>query len=296
MYQLTQPRREGTVVVREKRKLGFSEFGPPTGRPILWFHGTPGARRQIPEDARAMAEAKDLRIIGIDRPGIGMSTAHLYDSILDAMPDVEMVLDHLEIDRLAVIGLSGGGPYALATAFALPHRVTVAGILGGVAPNVGDESIPGGLVGWLAPTRPALPLVRTPLALVFRALIACAAPVGHQALVLYSRVSPEGDRVVLEREEIEAMFLDDLMHNGREGMGAPLDDLILFLRPWGFSVSEVTTPVHWWHGDVDHIVPFAHGQHMVSLLPNATLYVRPGESHLGGLGAAEEVLHTILDI
>jgi pimeloyl-ACP methyl ester carboxylesterase len=296
MYELTPPRHEGTVVVRDRRELGYAEFGPATGQAILWFHGTPGARRQIPEDARVMAEANDLRIIGMDRPGIGRSTPHLYDSILDAVPDIQILLDHLGIDRFGVIGLSGGGPYALATAFALPDRVTVAGILGGVAPNAGPEKIAGGLVGFLSSTRPVLPWVRTPLSKVFRVLIGCAAPVGHQALVLYSKVSPEGDRAVLERDEIEAMFLDDLMTNGKVGMGAPLDDLILFLRPWGFSVRDITVPVHWWHGDADQIVPFAHGQHMVSLIPGAQLYVRHGESHLGGLGAADEVLHTILTL
>jgi pimeloyl-ACP methyl ester carboxylesterase len=294
MYQLTPPRREGTVVVRDKRKLGFAEFGSETGQTFLWFHGTPGARRQIPEDARKMAEADRLRIIGIDRPGIGFSTPHLYESILDVVPDIEMLLDQLEVERFAVVGLSGGGPYALATAFAMPERVKVAGILGGVAPNVGPEAISGGLVGYLAGTLPVLPWVRLPLSQLLRGLVACASPVGPQALELFARFSPEGDRVVLVRDEIKAMFLDDLMKNSRRRLGAPLDDLILFLRPWGFSVRDIKVPVRWWHGDADHIVPFAHGSHVVSLIPHAQLYVRHGESHLGGLGAAEEVLNTLL--
>jgi len=56
----------------------------------------------------------------------------------------------------------------------------------------------------------------------------------------------------------------------------------------------VKMPVKWWHGDADHIVPLAHGEHCVRLLPDAELFVRPGESHLGGFGAAEEVLETVL--
>jgi pimeloyl-ACP methyl ester carboxylesterase len=209
------------------------------------------------------------------------------------VPDIGMVLDHLEVKQFAVVGLSGGGPYALATAFALPDRVTVAGILGGVAPYVGDDAIAGGLVGFLARSRPVLPWIRFPLSQALRGLVACAAPIGPQGLKLYSKISPEGDRVVLARAEIEAMFLDDLLKNSRRRLGAPLDDLILFLRPWGFSVRDITVPVHWWHGDADHIVPFEHGRHVASLIPNAQLHVRPGESHLGGLGAADEVLHTL---
>ena len=296
MYDLTPPRVEGTVVVREGRKLGYAEFGSATGRTVLWFHGTPGARRQIPEDARALAASNGLRIIGVDRPGIGLSTSHLYTSVCDSVPDFEILLDKRGVGRFAVVGLSGGGPYALATAHALSDRVTGVGILGGVAPTVGADHVTGGLVGHLASVRLALPWVRIPLAQVFRGLVMALGPVGPQALDLYARLSPEGDRIVLAREEIKAMFLDDLITNSRRGMGASIDDLILFLRPWGFSVGDITVPVHWWHGDADRIVPFEHGRHLASLIPGAQLYVRRGESHLGGLGASEEVIRTVLGL
>jgi pimeloyl-ACP methyl ester carboxylesterase len=296
MYPLTPPRHQGTILVREGRKLGYAEFGSTSDRTIVWFHGTPGARLQIPEVARTMAESLGLRVIGVDRPGIGLSTAHLYSSISDFVPDVELLLDALGIDQFAVIGLSGGGPYALATACALPHRVTVAGILGGVAPNVGPERIDGGLVGHLAGLGSVLPWVRTPLGRLLQSVIPRLSPIGPPALDIYARLSPEGDRIVLRRDDIKAMFLDDLFSNGARGLEAPIDDLILFLRPWGFSVGDVSIPVRWWHGDADNIVPLEHGRHVVSLIPDAELFVRPGESHLGGLGAAEEVISTILDV
>ena len=77
--------------------------------------------------------------------------------------------------------------------------------------------------------------------------------------------------------------------------GPPLADVLLFARPWGFELAEVGVPVHWWHGDADHIIPFDHGVHAVGRLPDAELHVLPGESHLGGLGAGEEILVTLLD-
>jgi pimeloyl-ACP methyl ester carboxylesterase len=99
---------------------------------------------------------------------------------------------------------------------------------------------------------------------------------------------------VFARPEVKAMFIDDLLGGSRSGISAPIFDFILFCRPWGFSVRDISVPVRWWHGDADHIVPLAHGRHMVSLIPGAELFIRPGESHLGGLGAAEEVLETLL--
>ena len=69
MSELDRPRLEGSVAVRDGRRLSFAEFGTPRGAAIVWMHGTPGARRQIPVEARLFAEEHDLRIIGIDRPG-----------------------------------------------------------------------------------------------------------------------------------------------------------------------------------------------------------------------------------
>src|SRR4029077_14306494 len=89
------------------------------------------------------------------------------------------------------------------------------------------------------------------------------------------------------------MFLDDLSDTGGR-LRAPVDDVILFTRDWGFRLRDVKPPVKWWHGDADHIVPLAHGEHCVERLPDAELFIRPGESHLGGFAAAAEVLATLL--
>ena len=137
-----------------RRRLGFAEFGPADGRPLVWLHGTPGARRQIPQSARVMAEELGIRIVGIDRPGVGSSTPYRYGSLLDSVTDLTRVADDLGLERFGVIGLSGGGPYALAASYALPDRVPVAAVLGGVAPTRGDDAPPGGFVGRVAPLGP----------------------------------------------------------------------------------------------------------------------------------------------
>src|SRR5204863_10190217 len=106
---LQPPHIEGRVEVREGRKLGLAEFGPPDGRPILWLHGTPGARRQIPEEARVAAEEVGVRFVGVDRPGTGLSTSHLYGNLVEFMGDLEILLDDLGFADLPVLAPSGGG-------------------------------------------------------------------------------------------------------------------------------------------------------------------------------------------
>ncbi|MCV7355040.1 alpha/beta fold hydrolase [Mycolicibacterium fluoranthenivorans] len=293
---IARPKLEGNIAVGAGRQIGFAEFGDPQGRAIFWLHGTPGARRQIPAEARAFAELGRIRLIGVDRPGIGSSTPHQYPNVLAFAEDLRVIADTLGIDNFAVIGLSGGGPYTLATAAAMPERVIAAGVLGGVAPYVGPDAISSGLMNLGSTVAPVLEVAGLPIRLVAGTLIKLLGPVASPALEIYARISPEGDRRLLGRPEFKAMFLDDLLNGTRKQLAAPFADVIVFVRDWGFRLDEVKIPVHWWHGDKDHIVPFAHGAHVVTRLPEAEMTVLPGESHLGGLGRAEEILRTMLEI
>ncbi len=278
-----------------RRRIGFSEFGNPgSGHAVVWLHGTPGARRQIPCEAREYAEERGFRLIGLDRPGVGSSTAHRYESISDFTVDFQLVLSTLGVDRCSVIGLSGGGPYALAVSHFLPDRVMSTGVLGGVAPVTGPDGIAGGAVDVARPLEPVLNRARGPIGKVISAALSVARPIAEPAINTFGRFSPDADRELLARPEFKAMFLDDLIHGGSRRMEAPFADLSLFVRDWGFRVGDVQTPVFWWHGDADSIIPYSHGVHMASLLPNATFYTVPGQSHLSTLSSAVDMLDTLL--
>jgi pimeloyl-ACP methyl ester carboxylesterase len=294
---IARPKLEGNIAVGDGRQIGFAEFGDPQGRAVFWLHGTPGARRQIPMEARAYAEQRQIRLIGVDRPGIGSSTPYQYDTVLAFADDMRTIADTLGIDKMEVIGLSGGGPYTLACAAAMPDRVVAAGVIGGVAPTMGSDAIAGGVMGSVGlRVAPLLQAAGGPIGLAASVLIRLIRPLASPAADLYGRVSPEADRRLLARPEIKAMFLDDLLNGSRKQMAAPFADVVVFARDWGFRLDEVKVPVRWWHGDHDHIVPFEHGQHVVAKLPDVELYHLPGESHLAGLGRAEEILATMVGL
>jgi pimeloyl-ACP methyl ester carboxylesterase len=293
---IARPKLEGNIAVGDDRQLGFAEFGDPQGRAVFWLHGTPGARRQIPTDARVYAEENHVRLIGVDRPGIGSSTPYQYDTVVAFADDLRTMADTLGIDKMAVIGLSGGGPYTLGCAAAMPDRVVAVGVLGGVAPTKGPDAITGGVMTLGLLVAPLLAVAGLPIRLAAVGFIRVIRPVAEPALYVYARVSPEADRRLLVRPEFKAMFLDDLLNGSRKQLAAPFADVVVFARDWGFRLDQVKVPVRWWHGDRDHIVPFAHGQHVVDRLPDAELYHLPGESHLAGLGRAEEILRTITEL
>lgn len=295
---ITAARYEGRVPVRDGRFLGVSEWGPPHAEQnVIWFHGTPGARRQIPESARRYADEHGVRLLGIDRPGCGLSTAHLYHRLAEYSYDLGPALNRLGIEKFSVVGLSGGAPYALAAAHAFPDRVPTIGILGGVVPSGGDEGAKGGLVGIANKFRGLLPMMSEPGGAMLTSLIRGVkrvGPLGENLLSLYGLTTPPKDREFLAVPENREMFLDDIVNSGSHGMRSVVYDGILFTRYWGFSVAEVTQPVTWWQGDKDNIVPLSHAQHIVEVLPNAELRVLEGGGHLSGLSLGAEVLETVL--
>jgi pimeloyl-ACP methyl ester carboxylesterase len=290
------PRVEGSIWLRHGRSIGFAEYGTALGTPVLWFHGTPGGRRQIPPAARSAAAERGVRLIALERPGVGTSTRHVYRSILGWADDVDEVANHLGLRRFALIGLSGGGPYVLACAHQLRDRVVAGAVLGGVAPARGEEAVPGGLMAVAVALSPVLEAAREPLGHLLWRAFRVLTPVSSGAFEAFIRFMPEGDRAVYSRPEMKSTFLEDMDRASRRQLHAPIYDILQFTRPWGFSLRDVRVPIRFWHGDADPIVPLAHAEHMAALVPDAELRVRPREGHIGNLDAALEVVDVLLDL
>jgi pimeloyl-ACP methyl ester carboxylesterase len=291
---LVPPRLEATLRLSGSRRLGYAEFGPASGRPLLWFHGTPGARRQIAPQARTLAHEIGVRIVSVERPGVGSSTPHPYGALVEFARDIERLCDKLGVERFGVAGLSGGGPYALACAHELPERVVAAAILGGVAPAVGPDAVAGGASGLIRTFAPLMSRVSEPAGAMLRGLVRVLEPLAEQAVDLFARQMPPGDQRIFEDPAMRRMFVEDLLLGGRRRMQAIFLDVAMFGRPWGFALEDIEVPVHLWYGDSDTIVPVHHGVHLSKRIPGAELRIRPGEGHLGGLGASHEVFEAIL--
>ena len=140
--RVEKPRAEGQFHLSDGRRLGYAEFGDPAGPVVLWFHSTLGARRQFPMVGRRAAQKLGLRVIIVERPGTGLSDSHRYAAVSDWVADMAQVADALDAERLGIVGLSGGGPYALACGALAPlvARVSAVAILDGTVPSVGPEA------------------------------------------------------------------------------------------------------------------------------------------------------------
>jgi pimeloyl-ACP methyl ester carboxylesterase len=134
---------EKNIVVK-KRKFGIYEYGIESGPVVFYFHGFPGSRLDgFLFDFDTVASNLGLRIIAIDRPGIGNSEFKINRKLQDWVFDVSNIADHLKIDKFSVLAISGGAPYALAIASGLPDRLHSVSIVSGMGPFQYKESLSG---------------------------------------------------------------------------------------------------------------------------------------------------------
>ncbi len=296
MDSVVEPRLEGTFRVATHRRISFAEYGNPHGKVVFWFHGTPGGRTQISPHTHPIAMEMGIRLIVLERPGVGFSTPHVYPNVLGFADDVGTIADALGVEQFALVGLSGGGPYVLATAYRFPDRVIAGAVLGGVAPSRGPDAAKGGIIGLATRLAPLVELTRRPVGDGLHRLVRVLSPLKSQVFDLYVAISPEGDKRVFRRPEMKQMFIEDILRSLRKQSHALPTDLVLFTRDWGFSLRDIHVPIRFWHGDADNIVPLAHVHHMMTLVPDAELRIRHGESHLGALDASEEIFKTLLEL
>lgn len=288
-----RPIREHRVPVAKGRTLGAAELGDPKGFPVLWFHGTPGGRLQLPPDASTSAEERGIRLFGVERPGTGWSTAHRYPRVRDFAADIRAMADALGFDQFAVAGLSGGGPYTLACAHELPTRVVAAAVIGGIGPVAGPDAVPS-YTRALALAGPLLSLIADPVGRALPALIRPVVPHASAAIRAFAAVGPKADKPILLDPAFANVLVGDLLHVLPGGLGAPAHDARLFAQSWGFRLGDIRVPVHFFQGDADTIVPESHGRHQARSVQRGSLTILRGGGHLAGYVDAGRVFDVLV--
>ncbi len=270
--------REHRLRLADGRTLACLELGDPAGRPVLYFHGYPGSRLEARLAAGA-ARFLGLRVLAPDRPGFGASTFQPGRTIGAWAADVAELADRLALERFAVIGVSGGGPYALACAARIPDRVSGVALVGALGPP-GPEPLTRDMV---APNRHALALAaRSPL--LARLAVQLAAGWVHRHperwLAHMMAGAPPADRHVLADPAYRALFAASTAEALRQGGRGAAWELTLLARPWDFSLQEVSMPVRIWQGLADNIVPPAIARQLAAALPHSESRDLPDEGHL----------------
>ncbi len=273
--------RLGAVTITDGTTVEYWDGGDPAGSAVLLQPGTPASRifgTHLHDDAAAAG----VRLVAVSRPGYGGSTTTPPGLASVALAGLALA-DELGIDDVAVLGVSGGGPYAVATAAVAPHRVRALGVAAGIgcwpeieSPSEADAAershvaaaVAGDLAGATAGFRHDLEASFDPLLALDDAAMVEA---------LFSQV-PAGK----SRREHDPEFRETWAADLREALGSYdgfVRDNLSWGCPWDVDLSLVRAPTFLWYGELDRMVPPPHGEWLARRIPGAVLTVLPGAGH-----------------
>lgn len=266
-----------SITLSGGRRLAYAEYGDPAGAPMFYFHGWPGSRLQG-EMVHEACKRRGIRVVAPDRPGIGQSDYQPGRTLLDWPPDVAALADALGWTKFHVLGVSGGGPYVLACAQALPERLLTAGVICGAPPlrEVGTQDL-------LWTYRLALWGQRYFPRLLGAGLAAAGQlmrlPADSALMAAHIRRMCQQDQAALRTPELYRI----LMSSGWEGVmssaRAVTEDGNIYSSDWGIDLARVTYPIRYWHGGCDSNIPHTLVERFVRKMPHARLSIFDEDGH-----------------
>ncbi|MCH1514264.1 MAG: alpha/beta hydrolase [Acidimicrobiales bacterium] len=274
---MSSPELLKTVKLSDGRSLSFARFGDPSGKPVFYFHGFPGSRFEAQSNHEAFLNA-GIQILALDRPGIGHSTRKNKRKLLDWPDDVVEVAKILNLEKFSILGVSGGGPYALACARAIPgylDKVTVACGLGPLdAPNATSGMMLSNRVLFRY-ARFFPPLLRLVIFMMVQQLSSKSA----NGLKKFIEGLPEPDRLVLSKTDSQGFVLASAVEGIRQGSGPLLDEIGIYSKFWGFKLEDLRFPISLFQGEVDIDVPASMARYQAKMIPSCELNLYPDDGH-----------------
>ena len=268
------------IVFPDGTVIAFGEYGKPTGAPVIFCHGWPSSRTMA-QLADEPARSLGIRIISPDRPGIRGSSMHRNRKLSDWPGLLERFVDYLDIGKFRVLAISGGAPYAYATAAAMPERISAIAIVGGAIPFAELQDLKGllPLYRWMLGFYRNRPKLLRSFFYLARPFLSLRAPIRLRPLLLKMLLLRSCDAASLrDNAAFEAIF-ESQRHAWRGSAEGVMTDAQIYAQPWGFAAEDVRVPVRLWHGKEDRAFAVRLAQAFASRLPNCKARFIENEGH-----------------
>jgi pimeloyl-ACP methyl ester carboxylesterase len=262
-------KKENFIQLQDGGVIAFEEYGDANGVPVIFCHGWPSSRtmaRLTDEPARDLG----VRIISPDRPGISGSSLQLDRKLTDWPRFLERIVDHLDIREFRMLAISGGAPYAYATAVAMPERVRAIAIVGGAPPlaELSDTQALLPLYRWMLTLYRTRPQLLRRLFYLARPVLSLRPPVRLRPLLLKMLLLRPCDAESLrDAAAFEAIF-ESQRRAWRASAEGVVADAQIYAQPWGFAIEDVRIPVRLWHGKQDRAFSFHLAEELAKRLPD----------------------------
>jgi len=280
------PRSDSTVTLADGRRLAYAEWGDPEGKPVFFFHGSPGSRLFCPDEPASVTAG--VRLITVDRPGVGRSDILVARRWGDWPADVVGLADELGIGRFAVVGWSYGGNYAAACAALIPSRLTAAGAVSTRHLSQFNFVERSGAYEELDPDE------RADYDMAKKDPVAAAENFARRNVewVANLQTNPESflDPAKLPALADKWFFADDnrrleffagMSEAVRQGTDGFRWEMIDGFLPWGFRLDEIPMRVHLWYGEQDERIARRHVDFIAGQIHDCVLSIWPDAGHFG---------------
>ncbi len=290
---MTQPRIDTVVQLSDKRRLAYAEYGEPNGPAVFLFHGLPGSRLSwglLPGNPFPLG----LRFIALDQPGYGQLDSKPHRIVLDWSDDVAELADVLEMEKFGVLGMSGGGPGALACAWKMPERLTSVGVVACPAPTNAPNVFDG-----MSKTNRFFKKLAWRLPWLSNLNVRLLASVIRRNPARYINTMKfnvhDVDKFILARPETQELLTKDFAEALRVGAQGMVSDMAAnHGLPWGFPLDKIQSRVLFWFCELDRSVPPAAGRYLSSAVPVCEVTFVPNAGHLWILDHLNEVLKALM--
>ncbi|WP_234025124.1 MULTISPECIES: alpha/beta hydrolase [unclassified Streptomyces] len=278
------PARLGKSALSDGRLLGWAEWGPSDGVPVLLCPGA-ATSRWLGFGA-GVVDALGVRLVSVDRPGLGVSTPAPGRTFSDFAADMRQLCVLQGLGHPIVVGNSQGAPFALACAAeGVASALTVVSGADEVAAPEFASLLEPDLRGLVERT------TRDPAgAEEFFA--------GFTADAMWDMVmagSPDCDLAVYQDPDFAAGYRRALTEAFAQGAAGYARDTVLAMGRWPFALDEITIPVEIWYGEQDTSHSPDNGALLAARMPGAQHHVVPDTGGALLWTHAESILTSLLE-
>jgi pimeloyl-ACP methyl ester carboxylesterase len=272
--------RKDVVQLHGGAVVAFREYGDPTGTPVIFCHGWPSSSTMA-QLANEPARSLGIRIISPDRPGISGSTMRLDRKLSDWPSVVERLVNDLGIRNFRILAISGGAPYAYATAVAMPERAHAIAVVGGVIPFAELKDFKGllPLYRWMLAFYRNRPQLLRQFFRLARPFLAFRAPIRFRPLLLKMLLLRPCDAASLRDDAAFEAIFESQRRAWRGSVEGVMIDAQIYARPWGFAIEDVPVPVRLWHGIEDRAFSVRLAEEIAKRFPNCKSRFIQNEGH-----------------
>ncbi len=262
---------------KDRLPLGYADYGDPHGVPIFALHGTPGSRLRF-RIMEQTANKLSLRIIAPDRRGYGLSPQEPQSTLTGFAEDIAALADALQLKRFGILGVSGGAPFAVASAALLGERVTSLGLVSPVGP-VADSPAKDEIALFHEISFLLIPKVALLLRLFWKLTRFGLNIAPNLTLNIGHMRAPVSDWKILERPAVRDGLATTFQEGLRPGVNGALQDMMLFSKPWNIPWQEIKALSKIWIGSSDGNVPLPAVKELSKRISGCQCEIIPDAGH-----------------